>query len=642
MNNRISQTRRIAAKFPALALSLAALLAHVNAGAASVAASATPTAPRASTTRRTARPPAARSAAPAPPMDAQHVILLLDQTIRWYRAQSADRGIAIGPADSLIQMQNMRTAREVLELAFTIARADAQLIAKTNAGAVSAADPNTPAAGLFRLKSKLTGDQKGIDAEMASARHDVLRARGAQRAALLAKISELQGERDLADARIGLVDTMVEFIDSDGGAGKGAKSLLMQIEAMALALPGDQKAAALPASVAPIATGPVGLWQLAHNVIDMASRRGKIDAQDHATASLQNAFMLARAPLIERIKALTARGDVLAALADTADTGVLSGMRAQLDSLADQYKQLAVMMIPFGKVNVLLLQYRANLHSWRAAADGQYREALYTLGVRVGILLLALMLIYVAAEFWKRAVYRYSHDSRRRHQLLLFRNITLWTVVVVIVGIAFASELGSVATLAGLITAGVAVAMQSVLVSIVGYFFLIGKYGIRIGDRVQIGDVTGEVIELGLVRMHLMELGGQGKLGPTGRVVAFANSIVFQVSSGLFKHIPGIDIAWHEIKLTLPADADPVATKARLLAAANDALHDFRDEIARQAAQIQDATASKSGGEATPEVQLQFGATGVEARVRYPVHLPHAAEIDERVSKELMHAVAAP
>ena len=78
-------------------------------------------------------------------------------------------------------------------------------------------------------------------------------------------------------------------------------------------------------------------------------------------------------------------------------------------------------------------------------------------------------------------------EPRRRYQLLLVRRIVLWALVVAIVGFTFATELGSLATFAGLITAGLAVAMQSVLVSIVGYFFLIGKYGIRVGDRVQIG-----------------------------------------------------------------------------------------------------------------------------------------------------------
>ena len=160
--------------------------------------------------------------------------------------------------------------------------------------------------------------------------------------------------------------------------------------------------------------------------------------------------------------------------------------------------------------------------------------------------------------------------------------------------------------------------MQSVLVSIVGYFFLIGKYGIRVGDRVQIGSVTGEVIDLGLVRLHLMELSGQGPLGPTGRVVAFANSIVFQASGGIFKQIPGVNLAWHDITLTLPPKADPSAMKEKLLAAANQVLSEYSEDMARQTREIQKTTSLHAGGEAQAQVQLRFSASGVEALVRYP------------------------
>ena len=89
--------------------------------------------------------------------------------------------------------------------------------------------------------------------------------------------------------------------------------------------------------------------------------------------------------------------------------------------------------------------------------------------------------------------------------------------------LSFVTEISTFATFAGLLTAGLAVAMQSVLVSVVGYFFLIGKYGIRVGDRIQIGTVVGEVLDIGLVALHLRELNQQGPLGSTGRVVAFAN-----------------------------------------------------------------------------------------------------------------------
>jgi small-conductance mechanosensitive channel len=208
-------------------------------------------------------------------------------------------------------------------------------------------------------------------------------------------------------------------------------------------------------------------------------------------------------------------------------------------------------------------------------------------------------------------------------------------LVTAIVGYAFVSELGSFVTFAGLITAGVAVAMQSVLVSVVGYFFLIGKYGIRVGDRVQIGTVTGEVIDLGLVRMHLMELSGQGPLGPTGRVVAFANSIVFQSSGGLFKQIPGVNFTWHEMTVSLPAGADATAIKDKLLAAVTRVVDKYHDEIVRQTKEIEKTTSSTAGGDAKPQVQLHFAAAGVEALIRYPVNLQHAAEIDERVSREV-------
>jgi small-conductance mechanosensitive channel len=213
--------------------------------------------------------------------------------------------------------------------------------------------------------------------------------------------------------------------------------------------------------------------------------------------------------------------------------------------------------------------------------------------------------------------------------------------VVIIIGFTFASELGSILTFAGLITAGLAVAMQSVLVSIVGYFFLIGKYGIRIGDRVQIGEVSGEIIELGMVRMYLMELASRGSLVPTGRVAAFPNSVVFQVTTGLFKQIPGVSFAWHDITLALPPGVDYATTKEKLFAAANETLAEYREEIQRQTRELQRTTLSSAGGDTMPTVQLSYSVKGVDAHVRYPVHLPHAAEIDERMSQALLHVISA-
>jgi small-conductance mechanosensitive channel len=290
-------------------------------------------------------------------------------------------------------------------------------------------------------------------------------------------------------------------------------------------------------------------------------------------------------------------------------------------------------------VEVLLKQYRHNLGNWREATDRQYREALQALGIRLAIFAGLLAVVFILAELFRRAVFRYVHEPRRRSRFLLLRKIVFWLLIIAIAASTFATELGSLATFAGLITAGLAVAMQSVLVSVVGYFFLIGKYGIRVGDRVQIGSVTGEVIELGLVRLHLMEL--SDSLSPTGRVVAFANSIIFQASGGLFKQIPGINLAWHEITLSLPAGSDYAALKDKLIAAVAGVLVDYRDDIVRQTQELQRTASGSAAGDPKPQVQLHFSASGVEALVRYPVQLQHAAEIDERVSRELLNVISA-
>ena len=284
---------------------------------------------------------------------------------------------------------------------------------------------------------------------------------------------------------------------------------------------------------------------------------------------------------------------------------------------------------------MLLSQYRDNLDRWNSSVKRQYHDLLAVLRRRLAILLGALAAVIVGSELWRRAVLRYVREPRHRNQLLLIRRIVTWVLILLILSLTFITHLSSFATVAGLLTAGLAVAMQSVLVSLVGYFILIGKYGLRVGDRVQVGSVTGEVIDLGLIRMHLLELTPQEPRGPTGRVVAIANSIVFQSSGGLFRQIPGVNFTWHELTVTLPTGSDYVALKNRLLERVTAIVDEFRGELARQAQTIRDTAALPASTDVTPQVQLQFSPSGVEAKVRYPVPLNRIAEVDERVSQEL-------
>jgi small-conductance mechanosensitive channel len=639
-------------------LLVAAFSIGLSGSARSTAAStrATPTPEHPPTTTRpgaaataAAAPTAATAATAAQPngglaiVSAKQVTNALYDTVNWYRALGAQQ-IDAQAGDALIVYGNRQLATQVVRLALNMARADAELLSSAASQAAGTTGASTTADKLRQLQAQLDQQAQQIRGELQSTRKSAA-VTAAQRRYAAAKAAELEGELAVVNARINLVNTMAQFLSNSDAKSAGANALKQNIAAIEASLPSVNPNAAsiisTPTSGSNNGSGPrLGLWNLAASAFGLAGKIGMIDGLDRSTAALEAMFDRLRSEPLDAIKSLTARTDQLAAQADQASSATMAQVRAQLDTVAWQYKQTAGILLPLSQEHILLEQYRHNLRSWRELVQRQERASLEQLGVQLGVLALVLSALFVGAEVWRRAVLRYEHEPRRRHQWLLVRRLTLWTLVLLVIGFTFVTQISSVATFAGLITAGLAVAMQSVIVSVVGYLFLIGKYGVRVGDRVQIGEVTGEVVDLGLVRMHLMELSAKSNYAPTGRIVAFANSVVFQASGGLFRQIPGVNFTWHDTTLNLPAGIDYGAVKERLLAAVREVVQQYQDNMIRQTSQLQETLASRGSGQATPRVQLHFSGTEVQAHVWYPVYLPRAAEIDERVSQQLWRAIA--
>ena len=591
--------------------------------------------------------------APSAPLTAAQVLKFLDQTIDWYHGLAVQQQIATTPSDLAILYDNRQAATQTVRLAFDFARAEAASLAEDNSSAPAQNAVATQYQSLIQLQARLDKQVKDTQAELDSDRQKLASAGVTQRQELQSQVSELQGELDLADARRDAVNSMLEFVGGSSTSGLGASGLRAQVEALARSVPAAaQTSAAASTSSAPAAATAgttaaaaakkpevPGIWDLTAGVFELTSKIRSIDSLIEQTHALEDAVKKIRVPYVSQLRTLSGRGDALGKQADSANNSTLKDERAQLDQLAAEFKQVSAAVIPLSKQAVLLDLYERNLANWKDAVRTQYHANLKSLALRLGSLIFVLVILIAAAQLWRRAVYRYVSDPRRRYQFLLLRRFVIWFVGAVIIAFAFASSLGSIVTFAGLITAGVAVAMQGVIVAIVGYFFLIGKFGIRVGDRVQIGGVTGEVIDVGLVRFHLMELGAGGADGPTGRVVAFSNSIVFQVAAGLFKQIHGTNFAWHEITLTLAAQTDFGAVRKKLLAAVGSALADYREEIERQTLEIARTVISTPVVSLQAKVQLRFVAAGVEAVIRYPVDLKNAADIDERVAHEVLKSL---
>jgi small-conductance mechanosensitive channel len=631
-------------------LSLAGILLAVSGPAAFAQQPATPAKSPASS--RPAPSAAASSGVPAGPATAAgqasvspaQLIDFLNQTISWYHKVTIQQEVATAPEEQLSLYDNRQIAIQVVQLAVQFARAQADSMAEQAAAkrAATAGAELPQYESLRQMQAKLDKDYRDTQTEMDDDKAKLATATASHRQKLESTILELQAEIELIQARRDAVGNIAQFASSSAASGTGAAGLRAQIEALAASVPaatanvGQASKGQKPAAPAPAEPSSElsGIWDFTADLFSLSSRKSTINSMIEQTDALSSASSQLRAPFVVELRALSAKGDQLAAQADVANPSALEQEREQLQSLAAQFRHISAAVIPLSKQSVLLNLYQKNLTTWRDVINERYRSDLRNLGVRLGFLAVIFAILFGLAELWRRAVIRYVQEPRRRHQFLLLRKFALWFVIAVILAIMLAGKLGSIATFAGLLTAGVALALQNVIVSAVGYFFLIGKYGIRVGDRVQVGGTTGEVIDVGLVRFHMMELDNGGT--PTGRVVAFSNSIVFQPAAGLFKQIPGTSFTWHEVSATVPKQADFTQVRKNLLEAAENVLQDYRDNIERQYRLMEKTGMLISEKGMRPRVNLRLSSAAVEVTIRYPVDLQHAAEIDARMSRELV------
>jgi small-conductance mechanosensitive channel len=582
----------------------------------------------------------------------QDTLAYLNQTIDWYRHLPVEEGIATDTADIHFLNDDRQAAKQILQLAFDFARAEAKLISAKTAP-VEASDAAEPTAnqGLTRTTEEADAEVRDAKTELEGLKQKLQTAQGKDRRELQSTIDELQSELSLAQTRAETFHSILQFVGGAGAAG----SLLAQIDELQKSIPElETEASKTQGSLtnSPVAAPtvlqaanrpqPTGILDLVTELFALSRKVRTLDQTIDLTDTLSKTSQTFRTPLISRLTAAAQHGEELAKSADTSNAAQLEQEKRELDALTSDFKQTSTVVVPLSKQSILFDLYKRNLSGWRNTAQSKYSDALRSLIVRVGALALALTGVFALAEIWRKATFRYVKDIRRRYQFLLLRRIVLWCAVGITIAFGLATEIGSLATFAGLITAGIAVALQNVILAIAGYFFLVGKYGVRVGDRVQISAVTGNVVDIGLLRLHLMELGGPGTdVQATGRIVVFSNSIVFQPTAGFFKQIPGTNFGWHEVKLILEPDSDYNLAEQRMLAAVESVYANYREKIVQQHRQIEHSY-SFSVDPPEPKSRLHLTQTGLEVAIRYPLELEHSAEIDDQITRSLLDALSKP
>ena len=195
-------------------------------------------------------------------------------------------------------------------------------------------------------------------------------------------------------------------------------------------------------------------------------------------------------------------------------------------------------------------------------------------------------------------------------------------------------------TVLGLTTAGLTVALQSFILAFVGWFILMGKNGIHVGDWVEINGVGGEVTEISLFRTTLLETGNWTDQGhPTGRRVTFLNN--FAISGQYFNFSTAGQWMWDEIAISVPGAGDTYGMV--------ELIHKAVIEETEKDARLAEAEwkhASRQDGlsqfTATPSVNLRPAASGVDLLVRYVTRAEERFETRNRLYKRVVDAMHRP
>ncbi len=584
-------------------------------------------------------------------ISSKDVIAFLNQTLAWYRHFPVEEQLATEPRDVLFVNENRQLADQIVRLSFDFAQAEARSLAPTT----PQDSVQTNSSGHSRYRSMLAMATKAdlqvkqSQADLESLKNKLDKATGKRRSDLKSAVAEAESELELAQTRRDALRTMVEFMGSANNGTSGATTLKAQIDELSRAVPAANSTAdeARTATVTANATAAsankkesTGILGLITDLITLSRKKAALQETIALTDALAQNAKDIRAPIVATLKQAAQKGDQISSQPESSDPEVLHQQKAQLDALSAQFKEAAAAAMPLSKQRVLLDLYKRSLVSWQDAVKSEYATDLRNLAFRLAVLGAVLIVVIGLSELWRRAIFRYVKDVKRRYHFLLLRRFAVWFLVALIIAFAFATELGSLATFAGLLTAGVAVALQNVILSVVGYFFLIGKYGLRVGDRVQVAGVTGEVVEIGLVRLHLMELGpGGADAQPTGRVVAFSNSVVFQPAGGVFKQIPGTNYVWHEISLTLAPERSYREVEERLVSAVESVYSEYRESIERQRKHLEKTIGALAASTLGPQSRLRLTKAGLEVVIRYPLELERAAEFDDRITREVLDAI---
>jgi hypothetical protein len=456
--------------------------------------------------------------------------------VNWYRHLYTERQVASDPGDLVFLNDNQALESQIVKLSFEFAKADAALAKMTTSPhdtpVTVAAPASADLAHFIKLKNRDDQLTQQTTENIGKLNEKIASVRKADRKTLQAALDDAQSRLELLQAVSQAVNDLIRFVQIAGTAQANTATLDLTIDDLAQSIP-ELSSPATPASKLPTQDSDSrtsSRWReagLLGRVSEVSALNRKLRVVDEKIRFTDNFSLSAknlRIPMSAFIAQVLQR-----AVTSNLQTSNLSSLReqkSQLDAVTLEIRAFSPAILALDKQKALLEEYESHLLPWRTAVAKQSTEAWKQLVVRLLIVVLIVGLLIGMGEISRRlALGRIQDPNRRRVISMVHRLLTLFAVAVVAL-FSVASDLSSLATYFGLLTAGIAVALQNVILASLGYLVLMGKRGIRIGDRIQVSGITGDVINMGMLQFQLREFDMQTQRF-TGHVATFSNSLVF-------------------------------------------------------------------------------------------------------------------
>ncbi len=192
-----------------------------------------------------------------------------------------------------------------------------------------------------------------------------------------------------------------------------------------------------------------------------------------------------------------------------------------------------------------LLSFDFNL-LWKTAAEWLEKPFVR----KIAIIVIGLVIIYILMSVVKRLFIKYVDNNETRYRVKKTVTFIGYASIILLTGAVLSDKISSLVIIFGVASAGIAFALQEVITSLAGWLAISFGRFFKVGDRISLGKVKGDVIDIGLIRTTVMEIGDWvGADQYNGKIVRIANNFVFK--EPVYNYSDDFPFLWDEIKVPI-------------------------------------------------------------------------------------------